>query len=170
MSPSNPSGPDKPQVLRQTDEAARSQARTFVQNSAHGALATLEPGTLWPLASRVSLAVDAQGRPLILISRLSAHYGALEADARCSLLLGEAVSGEGGGDPLRHPRITVLCLAEKVGAEQRDAAKAAFLQRHPQADIYADFGDFDFWMLVPQRASLNAGFGKAYALTAEDLK
>ena len=166
MSPSNPPGPDKPQVLRETDDAARSQARAFVQNSAHGALATLEPGTLWPLASRVSLALDAQGRPLILISRLSAHYGALEADARCSLLLGET----GLGDPLRHPRITVLCLAEKVGAEQRAAAKAAFLQRHPQANIYADFGDFDFWTLVPQRASLNAGFGKAYVLTAEDLK
>jgi heme iron utilization protein len=169
MSRSNPPGPDKPQVLRQTDESARSQARAFVQNSAHGALATLEPSTLWPLASRVSLAVDAQGRPLILISRLSAHYGALEADARCSLLLGEAESKD-GGDPLRHPRITVLCLAQKVGALQRAEAKAAFLQRHPQANIYADFSDFDFWTLVPERASLNAGFGKAYALTAEDLK
>jgi heme iron utilization protein len=157
--------PDKPQVLRETDEAARTQARAFVRESAHGALATLEPGTGWPLASRVSLAVDANGVPLILISRLSAHYGALEADARCSLLLGEA----GDGDPLRHPRITVVCRAEKVPSEQRPTAKAQFLKRHPGAEVYADFTDFDFWRLIAERASLNAGFGKAYALLAEDL-
>ncbi len=157
---------DKPQVLRETDEAARAQARTFVRDSAHGSLATLEPGTGWPLASRVSLASDADGVPLILISRLSAHYGALETDTRCSLLLGEA----GEGDPLRHPRLTVLCLAAKVPPEQRAAAKAQFLKRHPQAEMYADFTDFDFWRLVLQRASLNAGFGKAYSLSAADLQ
>lgn len=159
------SRPDKPQVLRETDDAARVQARAFVRDSAHGSLATLEQGTGWPLASRVSLAVDADGMPLILISRLSAHYGALEADARCSLLLGEA----GEGDPLRHPRITVVCLAQKVTADQREAVKVQFLKRHPGAEIYADFTDFDFWRLVPHRASLNAGFGKAYALSAQDL-
>jgi heme iron utilization protein len=159
------SQPDKPQVLRETDDAARSQARAFVRESPHGALATLEPDTCWPLASRVSLAVDADGVPLILISRLSAHYGALEADARCSLLLGEA----GDGDPLRHPRITVVCMAHKIAPEQRAAAKAQFLQRHPGAEMYADFTDFDFWRLAPQRASLNAGFGRAYTLTASDL-
>ena len=156
---------DKPKVLRETDDAARAQARAFMRESLHGALATLEPETGWPLASRVSLAVDADGVPLILISRLSAHYGALEADARCSLLLGEA----GDGDPLRHPRITVVCLAAQVPPELRAAAKAQFLKRHPGAQMYADFADFDFWRLNPQRASLNAGFGKAYSLTAEDL-
>jgi heme iron utilization protein len=159
------SKPDKPQVLRETDDAARAQARAFVRDSAHGSLATLEPSTGWPLASRVSLAVDADGVPLILISRLSAHYGALEADARCSLLLGEA----GDGDPLRHPRMTVVCLASKVPPELRVAAKAQFLKRHPGAEMYADFTDFDFWRLVPQRASLNAGFGRAYLLSVEDL-
>ncbi len=159
------SKPDKPQVLRGTDDAAREQARAFVRESPHGALATLEPGTGWPLASRVSLAVDADGVPLILISRLSAHYGALEADGRCSLLLGEA----GDGDPLRHPRITVVCLARKVPPELRAQAKTQFLERHPGAQMYTDFTDFDFWRLVPQRASLNAGFGKAYALTSDDL-
>jgi heme iron utilization protein len=160
MSPS-----DQPKVLRETDDAARAQARAFVRESAHGSLATLEPGTGWPLASRVSLAVDADGVPLILISRLSAHYGALEVDSRCSLLLGEA----GDGDPLRHPRITVVCLAQKVSPPMRGAVKAEFLKRHPGAEMYSDFADFDFWRLVPQRASLNAGFGKAYALTANDL-
>jgi heme iron utilization protein len=164
MSPSNK--PDQAQVLRETDDAARAQALALLRESEYGALATLEPSTGWPLASRVSLALDALGSPLILISRLSAHYGALEADARCSLLLGEV----GEGDPLRHPRISVICIAKKIPSEQRAEAKMHFLKRHPGAEIYADFGDFDFWALVPQRASLNAGFGKAYSLTAEDVK
>jgi heme iron utilization protein len=158
--------PDRPQVLRETDDAARAQALGFLRGSAHGALGTLEPGTQWPWVSRVSLAPDADGVPLILISRLSAHFAALEADPRCSLLLGEA----GDGDPLRHPRITVLCQAQKVDPSGRAAAKAQFLQRHPGAEMYADFSDFDFWRLLPQRASLNAGFGRAYALSAEDLQ
>ncbi len=163
MSQSNK--PDYAQVLRATDDAARNQALAFVQVSAHGALATLEPGSGWPLASRISLAVDAGGLPLILISRLSAHYAALEADPRCSLLLGEP----GDGDPLRHPRITVVCMAQKIAPDQRAVAKTEFLKRHPGAEMYADFTDFDFWRLVPQRASLNAGFGKAYALSSDDL-
>ncbi len=153
-------------VLRETDTAAREQAHAFLRASGHGALATLEPGTGWPMASRISLAVDVDGVPLILISRLSAHYAALESDARCSVLLGEV----GDGDPLRHPRITVACLAIKVPPEQRAAARAQFVNRHPGAQMYADFADFDFWRLAPERASLNAGFGKAYALTFLDLK
>jgi heme iron utilization protein len=32
-----------------------------------------------------------------------------------------------------------------------------------------DFGDFAFFRLTVERASLNGGFGKAYALTQEDL-
>jgi heme iron utilization protein len=64
----------------------------------------------------------------------------------------------------------VVCLAGKVSSGDRAAAKAEFLKRHPGAELYADFSDFVFWRLVPQRASLNAGFGRAYALTAADLQ
>jgi len=35
--------------------------------------------------------------------------------------------------------------------------------------MYADFNDFSYFRLEPQGASLNGGFGKAYALTADDL-
>ena len=157
---------DKPQVLRETDAAARQQAQDLLHGSGHAALATLEPATGWPLASRVSLAFDATGTPLILISRLSAHYDALDTDPRCSLLVGEP----GDGDPLRHARMTVVCLARKLAADERAQARSEFVARHPGAAIYADFADFDFFRLQPERASLNAGFGKAYALTASDLR
>lgn len=157
--------PDKPQVLRETDAQARHLAQQLLCGASHAALASLEPGTLWPLASRVSLAIGEGGVPLVLISRLSAHYDAIDQDPRCSLLVGEP----GEGDPLRHPRMTVLCSASKVQPSERPAARSVFVERHPQAQVYADFADFDFFRLLPQRANLNAGFGRAYALSARDV-
>lgn len=163
---------DKPrkkdkEVLRQTDEEARRLGRSLLRLSSFGALATLEEGTGHPLASRVALASDLDGTPIILISQLSGHRKALDADSRCSLLLGEP----GKGDPLAHPRISLMCRAVRVarGNAQRERLKQRYLARQPKAELYADFGDFDFFRLEVERASLNGGFGKAYALTREDL-
>ena len=51
-----------------------------------------------------------RGEPVFFISRLSAHFPNLEADPRCSLLIGEP----GKGDPLAHPRMTLIGRAEKI--------------------------------------------------------
>ena len=152
-------------VLREVDDVARAQAQGLLRGARSAALAVAEPGSGHPLASRVSLACDVAGAPMFLISRLSAHFGALEADGRCSVLCGEA----GRGDPLAHPRITVIGRARIVAGEARAALRERFLRYHPKAALYADFGDFAFWRVSVERASLNAGFGKAYALEAGDL-
>ncbi|MEM8789287.1 MAG: DUF2470 domain-containing protein [Pseudomonadota bacterium] len=152
-------------VLQPVDDDARRRAAGLIRSARMGALAALEPGTGTPLASRVSVATAMDGRPVFLISRLSAHFGALEADPRASVLLGEA----GAGDPLAHPRITVTGRAEMLAPPERDTIRARFLARHPKAALYADFADFAFWALRPDRASLNGGFGRAYALSAADI-
>src|ERR1700758_4731406 len=69
-----------------------------------GTLATLDRNTGHPFASLVNVATDADGSPLILVSRLSTHTANIEADPRASILLASA----GKGDPLAHPRLTVL--------------------------------------------------------------
>lgn len=155
----------KKDVLQPVDDDARAQAGRLMRLAAHGSLAVLEPMTGHPLASRVSLATEVSGAPVFLISQLSAHFGALEADPRASLLVGEP----GRGDPLAHARITVIGRAEKLADAARAAARDRFLRRHPKAALYADFADFAFWRLTPERASLNGGFGRAYALAASDL-
>jgi heme iron utilization protein len=167
MAKNLPGQRDAPKVLQTTDEAARQAAKALVASSRYAALASSEPGSGWPLASRVSVAMTAQAEPLILISRLSAHYAALEAEPRCSLLLGEVPSD--ASDPLRHARISLLCQARKIPLEQRADARAVFVAQHPAAELYADFTDFDFWHLSIQRASYNAGFARAYALEPHDL-
>jgi putative heme iron utilization protein len=158
---------DKPQVLRETDEEARRLARILVRGARHMALAVVDPQSGYPSASRVLTGIDLDGVPVILVSALSTHTKALLADPRCSLLAGEP----GKGDPLAHPRITVQCDAQAVprDSEMHGRIRQRFLDRHPKAELYIDFADFGFFRLVPMAASLNGGFGRAYALEGADL-
>lgn len=159
---------DKPKdVIRATDTEAVRLARTLLRSARFGAMAVLEPDTGAPLASRVGVATDLDGTPLILVSGLSAHTRALVDDPRCSLLLGEP----GKGDPLAHPRLSVSCRAERFTRGTPDWARAErrYLNRHPKAKLYVGLGDFAFFRLEMERASLNGGFGKAYLLSRDDL-
>lgn len=96
-------------VIRPTDDEARALARRLVRLARHGALAVLDPRDGAPFASRVALATEMDGTLVMLVSRLSQHTEALAADARCSLLVGEP----GKGDPLAHPRLTVVGKEKK---------------------------------------------------------
>jgi len=160
-------GDRKKDVIRETDAEAIRLAKTLLRSARFGALAVLEPQTGSPLASRVGVATDIDGAPLILVSMLSAHTPALLADPRCSLLLGEP----GKGDPLAHPRLTLICRASRLerGSDAHLRAERRYLNRNPKASLYAGLGDFSFFRLEPQRASLNGGFGKAYLLDRSDL-
>ncbi|CAN7589675.1 HugZ family protein [Mesorhizobium sp. LjNodule214] len=154
-------------VIRETDAEAIRLARTLIRGARFGALAVIEPATGSPLASRVGVATDVDGAPLILVSMLSAHTGAILADPRCSLLVGEP----GKGDPLAHPRVTLVCRARRLerGSDEHARAERRYLNRNPKARLYAGLGDFSIFRLEPERASLNGGFGKAYLLDHGDL-
>ncbi|GBU16723.1 pyridoxamine 5'-phosphate oxidase-like FMN-binding protein [Methylobacterium sp.] len=127
-----------------------------------GALATLATDDGAPFASLVTIATDADGTPLMLLSRLSAHTRNLEAHPRCSLLFSKG----GKGDPLAHPRLTVTGRAERTDDPR---VRARFLARHPKAELYAGFPDFGFFALRPSAGHLNGGFAKAATLTATEL-
>lgn len=158
---------DKPKILRDTDDEARLQARQLILSARFAAIAVIDPVTGYPNASRVLLATDGAGVPVILASRLAAHTQALLASPRCSLLVGEP----GKGDPLAWPRISLQCDALAIAPVDPERAylRARFLRRQPKAALYVDFPDFLFFRVVPVAASLNGGFGRAFALTASDL-
>ncbi len=157
---------DRQDALRPLDDPARAQAKRMLRMARFGALATAGPQDGWPAASRVALATLIDGAPVFLASSLSAHSAALDADPRCSLLVGEP----GKGDPLAHPRLTVFGRAERLPREADADARRRYLARHAKAALYADFADFSFWRLDMARADFNGGFGKAYALAAHDLQ
>lgn len=156
----------KPDVLQPVDTDARRLAKTLLRTARFAALGTLDHFDGSPSVSRVALATGMNGDPCFLISGLSSHFGNLEADNRCSLLVGEP----GKGDPLAHARMTLIGRAEKLSdGQERTRIKARYLMRHPKSALYADFADFAFWRFRTERVSLNGGFGKAYALTADDI-
>ena len=142
-------------------------AKTLLRATRAGTLGTLDRNTGHPFGSLVNIATDADASPLILTSRLSAHTANLEADGRASVLLAET----GKGDPLAHPRLTVLGTFARIEHENADEARVRrrFLARHPKSALYAGFGDFSFWRMQVVSAHLNGGFARAADLTAVDV-
>ena len=142
-------------------------AKALLRATRAGTLGTLDRNTGHPFASLVNVATDADGAPLILVSRLATHTANLEADARASLLLAET----GKGDALAHPRLTVLGAFSPLERSSPDDARIRrrFLKRHPKSELYAGFGDFAFWRMTVASAHLNGGFARAADLTAADL-
>ncbi|MCJ2138231.1 DUF2470 domain-containing protein [Methylobacterium sp. J-026] len=156
-----PRGPARPLPADQAPFDAIGLARTLLRGIRSGALATLDPdGT--PFASLVTIATDVDGTPLMLLSRLSAHTRNLLARPRCSLLFSQG----GKGDPLAHPRLTVVGHAVQTPDAR---ARERFLARHPKAKLYADFPDFGFFALDAEAGHLNGGFAKAATLTRAQL-
>src|SRR5215207_2327165 len=153
-----PQAPSQP-----PDFAPVATAKHLLRTIRAGALATLDAQGAFPFASLVTVATDLDGSPLLLISRLAAHTRNLEADPRASILLSQG----GKGDPLAHPRLTVMGRVERTGEPR---ARARFLARHPKARLYADFADFSFWRLSIEGAYLNGGFARAMNLGADQVR
>lgn len=137
-------------------------ARTLLRTTPAGALATLTRDAGYPFASLTSVATDSDGAPILLLSGLAHHTRNLRADTRGSLLLAQG----GKGDPLAHPRLTVVGRFAPSGTPR---VRARFLRRHPKAALYADFPDFSFWRLEPEAAHLNGGFARAADYPGSDL-
>ncbi len=137
---------------------ALAQAKELLRTVRAGALATMAPGNAFPFASLVNVATAPDGSPILLLSRLAAHTRHLAADPRLSLLLAQT----GAGDPLAHPRVTIMGRAECVtDPDGRAALKARFLAKHPHSTLYADFADFAFWRVAMDEVHLNGGFARA---------
>ena len=138
-------------------------ARGLVRRALKASLASLDPGTGYPYASLIIVATDAAGAPILLISNLARHTRNLVNDNRASIL----VDGTGAaGDPLQGARVTLFGLAEKI---DDPSVRRRFLTRHPGAEFYAGFPDFNFWRLKIEGAHYIGGFGRIVDLKPEDL-
>jgi putative heme iron utilization protein len=139
--------------------------RDLIRRCDRAALATALPGdgAAWPYASLVLVAVDHDLSPVLLMSDLAEHSKAIAADPRVALLF----DGTAGlVQPLTGPRVTVMGRAAKTD-DQR--LKRRFLRHHPDAVLYAGFGDFSFYRVTLERAHLVGGFGKIRWIAPSDL-
>jgi putative heme iron utilization protein len=128
------------------------EARTLLERSTHGVLATLDASG-YPYPSVVEL-LPLEGDALFLLSDLAEHTRNLRRDARASLLLTAGVSRE---RVLAGARVSLIgSLAEEDGARYREA----YRRLHPDAATYLTFSDFRFYRLRPERAYFIGGFGR----------
>ncbi len=161
--------PNRQNPIRETDDEARRLARRLIGEANYASLAVLDEDTDFPVVSRIAVAMEMDGSPYFLASDLSGHSRALAKDGRASILCGVPPAK---GDPLAFPRVTVIGRVTKLDRQDRNhpGRREAWLAKHPKAALYVDFGDFNFYRMRVERVSLNGGFGKAYEMTAEDLK
>ncbi len=160
---------DSPSPIRPTDDDARDMAQTLIRQARIASLAVLNPESGAPHVTRVAFGLGLEGQWLTLVSDLSFHTRALRSTPQIGLLLGEAPTK---GDPLAFPRLSAQAAPEFVARDSKDHAvhREAWLKHHPKSALYVDFADFSFVAFTPISADLNGGFGKAYNLTAQDMR
>jgi putative heme iron utilization protein len=141
---------------------ARQAAKKLLREGRSGALATLVPGLGDPYCSLVNVATGVDGAPLLLLSKLALHTKNILADSRVSLMLDERKEG----DPLEGARVMLMGSCSE---ESGSSASSAYLRRHPEAEMFAGFGDFAFYRIEIKRAHLVAGFGRIVDLGPQDV-
>ncbi len=121
-------------VLREMDDSAIRLIRRLMRSARHAVIATLEPNTGNPIATRIGISTDHDGTPITLVSALAAHTPALLADPRCSLLVGEL----GKGDPLAYPRMTISAKAREIvkGTPEHARIEWRYLSHLPKSKAY----------------------------------
>jgi heme iron utilization protein len=137
-------------------------AKKLLREGRSGALATLIPGSGDPYCSLVNIATAADGAPLLLISRLAVHTKNVLADPRVSLMIDERKEG----DPLQGARVMLMGTAATT---DDPAVRRRYLDRQPEAEMFAGFADFAFYRIALKTAHLVAGFGRIVDLKPSDI-
>ena len=141
---------------------AGKHARELLLKEYRGVLSTHSkamPG--FPFGSVVPYCLDADGYPLMLISRIAQHTHNLKQDGKCSLLVGE----RGAEDVQAVGRLTLLAEARQLDDEAQIVAAAQRYYRYfPESRGYHKAHDFDFWRLEPVRWRYIGGFGAIHWL------
>ncbi|MBP2306130.1 heme iron utilization protein [Azospirillum melinis] len=152
-------------LMRACDRAALAtvQRPTTAQRPTDEVAGAMADAAGWPYPSLVLVAFDHDGSPLLLLSTLADHTRNLLADDRVGLLF----DGTAGlAQPLTGARLSVQ---GRAGRSDDPDHRARYLRRHPDAALYAGFGDFAIYRVAVERAHLVAGFGRIHWLSAAEL-
>lgn len=158
-------GDDSRPAVKAPSHAER--CRTLVTGAKAATLSTIarDPDG-YPYGSLVTVAFDASGRPLLLLSKLAEHTQNLAHRADASLLVTEP--SERHAQPLALGRVTLLGPCAPVPDVDREQVRATFLAAQPDASYYVDFSDFGFFRLEPLALRYVGGFGRMSWVSAAD--
>jgi hypothetical protein len=110
-------------------------------------------------------ALDAEGRPIILISHMAMHTQNLKTDPRASLFIAQTAADD---DPLGAARATLVGKTEPVPGGEVGRAREQYIMRHENGRYWVDFPDFSFFRLQPVDIYYVGGFGVMGWVAAED--
>jgi heme iron utilization protein len=113
-----------------------------------------QPG--FPFGSVMPYGLDAQGRPVFLISTMAMHTQNLHADPRASLLV---TQDDAGGDPLGASRVTLVGDVQPIPQSEVAEARNLYLARYPNSRHWVDFEDFSFHRMEVVDVYYVGGFG-----------
>src|SRR6516165_9432005 len=133
------------------------RARTLMHLGRIGSLSTLsrkDPG--FPFGSLMPYALDAEGRPIFLVSTMAMHTQNLQADPRASLFVTEPGAS---GDPLGSSRVTLIGTVGRIPEPELAAARTDYLTRYPDSKCWVDFDDFFFYRMDVLDVYYVGGFG-----------
>jgi putative heme iron utilization protein len=135
-------------------------ARRFLRAQHSGVLSTLSasvPG--YPFGSIVPFVLDADCRPVVLVSALAEHAKSLAAAPRASLIVHGYEEDVQAG-----PRLTLVGDAARIADDA--PVRDRYLRYFPAAENLLALGDFSFWALAPKRLLFIRGFGGIHWIDA----
>jgi hypothetical protein len=150
--------------MKQPDHTAEARSLLALTRGSLGSLAERD-GVTYPFVSLVLPAQAADGELILLLSDLSDHARNLQRDSRASLLMDGTLELK---EPLTGPRLTLLGDVQRSSDQAGD--KALYLKAHPEAELYAGFGDFKFYRFRILEGLFVAGFGRIFRLKPEELR
>src|SRR3954470_20102665 len=133
---------DRPSV---PEPSFAERARTLLHLGRIGSLSTQslkQPG--FPFGSVMPYGLDAQGRPIFLISTMAMHTQNLRADPRASLLI---IQEGTDGEPLGASRITLVGNVLPAPEAELAEARKLYLSRHSNSKYWVHFEDFSFYRM-----------------------
>lgn len=132
----------------------------MVKESKVAAFSTDYKGT--PFGSLVGYQIDLEGKPYIFVSGLSVHVKNIKKNPKASIM----VFKEDKDDVFNSQRITFVGKMVKV--ENPEDLKKAYLEKYPTAELFATFGDFDFYRLEIEKIHCIKGFGEIEWIEPKD--
>ena len=155
---SNQSAPPEPSFSE--------RARTLMYLNRIASLSTISrKQSGFPFGSVMPYALDAQGRPIFLVSTMAMHTQNLQADPRASLLVTQS---DGGGDPLGASRVTLVGNVVTIPQPELADSRQLYLERHANSKYWVDFEDFSFYRMDVVDVYYVGGFGVMGWVKASD--
>ena len=159
-----PYNPNPPAAVPEPSHAERS--RTLLHLESVATLSTVSrKQSGFPFGSLMPYALDAEGRPLFLISTMAMHTQNLKGDPRASLFVTQPAPD---GDVLGAARVTVIGNVLDLTDAGKPAAREIYLKAHPNSRYWVDFTDFAFFRLEPVDVYYVGGFGVMGWVSASD--